>query len=118
MKQRIHFAPVIIALMGALLMGQMIQSGLLERTPELGYGLALIGMVLFAALISRRQKQKELAAGGVKMTQSEIPSTRFCDVVAVLKDGRMVEYGTHPELIRRNSYYAELYSMQAQYYTD
>ena len=45
-------------------------------------------------------------------------STRFCDVVAVLKDGRMVEYGTHPDLIGRNSYYTELYSMQAQYYTD
>ena len=45
-------------------------------------------------------------------------STRFCDVVAVLNGGRLVEYGTHPELLNRNSYYAELYSMQAQYYTD
>ena len=45
-------------------------------------------------------------------------SSRFCDRVAVLDGGRLVEYGTHAELIALNGHYAELYALQAQYYTD
>jgi len=47
-----------------------------------------------------------------------LSSTRFCDVIAVLKDGVLAEYGTHSELISRGGHYAGLYSLQAQYYTD
>lgn len=82
MKNRMHFAPVMIALMGAMLLVQMIQTGTFERTPELGYALALVAAVLIAALISRRQKQKELAGGGVRFAQSEVPTARFSDVAA------------------------------------
>jgi len=45
-------------------------------------------------------------------------SSRFCDRVAVLDGGRLTECGTHDELILRNGKYAELYALQAQYYTD
>ena len=45
-------------------------------------------------------------------------SSRFCDRVAVLENGRLTEYGTHDELIRQGGQYAELYAMQAQYYND
>ncbi|MDR2150454.1 MAG: ABC transporter ATP-binding protein/permease [Spirochaetaceae bacterium] len=45
-----------------------------------------------------------------------LSSTQFCDKIAVLKQGRLVEYGTHPELMQRKQLYHELFSMQAQFY--
>ena len=45
-------------------------------------------------------------------------SSRFCDKVAVLENGSLTEYGTHDELMTLGGQYAELYAMQAQYYTD
>ena len=43
---------------------------------------------------------------------------RFCDQIAVLQHGRLIEYGTHDELLAKQAQYAELYKMQAQYYTE
>jgi ATP-binding cassette subfamily B protein len=36
----------------------------------------------------------------------------------VLKNGSIVETGSHDELLARKGYYAELFTMQAQFYTD
>lgn len=43
---------------------------------------------------------------------------RFCDQIAVFHQGKLVEYGTHERLMADSARYAELYSMQAQYYTE
>lgn len=46
-----------------------------------------------------------------------LSSCLFCDQIAVFKDGRMVEYGTHQDLIHQNDgLYQEMYQAQAQYY--
>jgi ABC-type multidrug transport system fused ATPase/permease subunit len=47
-----------------------------------------------------------------------LSSTRFCDRIIVLKNGEIVETGSHNELLTRQGYYAELFNMQAQFYTD
>lgn len=47
-----------------------------------------------------------------------LASTRFCDRIAMFADGRMVEYGSHDELMARNGGYARLFEVQAQYYRD
>jgi ABC-type multidrug transport system fused ATPase/permease subunit len=47
-----------------------------------------------------------------------LSSTRFCDRIIVLKNGEIVETGSHEELLSRKGYYAELFNMQAQFYTD
>lgn len=47
-----------------------------------------------------------------------LASTHFCDRIIVLKDGGVVEFGCHRELMDKNGYYAELYNMQAQYYAE
>ncbi|MDR1025706.1 MAG: ABC transporter ATP-binding protein/permease [Treponema sp.] len=47
-----------------------------------------------------------------------LSSTRFCDRIVVLKDGSIVETGTHDALLERGGYYAELFNMQARFYTD
>ncbi|MDR0554329.1 MAG: ABC transporter ATP-binding protein/permease [Treponema sp.] len=47
-----------------------------------------------------------------------LSSTRFCDRIVALKNGEIVESGTHEALLAQNGYYAELFNMQAQFYTD
>jgi ATP-binding cassette subfamily B multidrug efflux pump len=41
-----------------------------------------------------------------------VSTVRNADRIAVLHGGRIVELGTHEELIRRNGYYSELYNKQ------
>ncbi len=47
-----------------------------------------------------------------------LSSTRFCDAIAMFKNGQMVEYGQHEELLSKNGAYAEMFAIQAQYYKD
>ncbi len=43
-------------------------------------------------------------------------STQFCDKVAMFEDGKIVEEGTHEELMKMNGKYAYMYNIQSQYY--
>ena len=47
-----------------------------------------------------------------------LSSTRFCDQVAFLENGRITEYGTHESLLAQGGAYASLFEIQAQYYRD
>lgn len=61
-----------------------------------------------------------------KMTDSKsavyishrLASTRFCDHVAMFKDGFMIEYGTHDSLMEKAGEYAKMFNLQAQYYRE
>lgn len=45
-----------------------------------------------------------------------LSSCRFCDAIAVLDNGELVEYGNHEQLVRAESLYAKMWNAQAQYY--
>lgn len=47
-----------------------------------------------------------------------LASTRFCDNVAMFKNGEMIEYGTHESLTEKNGEYAHMFELQAQYYQE
>ncbi len=47
-----------------------------------------------------------------------LSSTRFCDRVAMFKEGEMVEIGTHESLMAQDGAYAEMFRVQAQYYVE
>ena len=47
-----------------------------------------------------------------------LASTRFCDRVIFLADGRIAEEGTHDELLRLGGGYAELFEIQSRYYRE
>lgn len=47
-----------------------------------------------------------------------LASTRFCDKVAMFVDGKMIECGSHEELMTMGGEYAHMFEMQAQYYQD
>lgn len=63
------------------------------------------------------EKYAELTAGKTSVFISHrLSSTRFCDKIFFLEDGKIKEMGTHEELIERNGSYAEMFRVQSQYY--
>lgn len=47
-----------------------------------------------------------------------LSSTRFCDRILLLEDGRIIESGSHEELMTLGGRYAELYETQSRYYEE
>ena len=45
-------------------------------------------------------------------------ANRFCDQVLMMADGKIVDEGTHEELLDRCTMYKELYELQASYYVE
>lgn len=45
-----------------------------------------------------------------------LSSTKFCDKVILLENGKVTEIGTHDELIKLNGSYSKLFNTQAEYY--
>ena len=47
-----------------------------------------------------------------------LSSTRFCDRIILLDKGKVIEEGSHDELMRNQETYYELFNMQAKYYQE
>ncbi len=59
----------------------------------------------------------ELTAGRSAVYISHrLASTRFCDRIVLLEDGRIAACGTHSELLAAGGRYAELFEIQSRYY--
>ena len=61
-----------------------------------------------------------LAMSGGRTTivvSHRLGSARLCDRILVLKEGRLVEDGTHDELVSRGGEYARLWDLQAGWYS-
>ncbi len=60
---------------------------------------------------------QELTAGKIAFLISHRFSTvRMADQIVVLREGKIVESGSHRELIAKNGTYASLFEMQAEGY--
>ncbi len=65
------------------------------------------------------EKYDELLQGRTGVFISHrLSSTRFCDRIVFLENGQMVEEGTHEELMKKGGAYANMFSVQAQYYRE
>ncbi len=47
-----------------------------------------------------------------------LSSSRFCDKIIVMGDGKIIESGSHNDLIKQNGVYNQLYGMQSEFYID
>ena len=63
------------------------------------------------------ERFRELAEGRTTILISHrFPTVRMADRILVLEDGRIVEEGTHDELVAAGGRYAHLFELQAQGY--
>ncbi len=63
-----------------------------------------------------QQFHKMAAAKTAIYISHRLASTRFCDKIAFLKDGSIIEEGTHEELLKRGGAYAQMFEVQSHYY--
>lgn len=47
-----------------------------------------------------------------------LASTRFCNRILLMKDGKIIESGTHDALMQASGVYANMYEIQSHYYKD
>lgn len=65
------------------------------------------------------QKYNEVSCGRTAIFISHrLASTRFCDYILVLEDGKIVEKGSHEQLVAAGGRYAEMFQVQSQYYKE
>ena len=64
-------------------------------------------------------KYSDMTAGKTAIFISHrLASTRFCERIIFVADGGILEAGTHEELLKKNSAYAELFEIQSRYYQE
>lgn len=51
-------------------------------------------------------------------TSHRLSNVHLADHIILIEEGKLLEYGTHEELISRNKRYAQLYRYQAEKYTE
>lgn len=65
------------------------------------------------------QKYHALTRGKTSFFVSHrLASTRFCDRIIFLENGRITEMGTHEELMGKNGAYADMFRVQSKYYAE
>ena len=63
------------------------------------------------------EKYVEMSEGRTSLFISHrLASTRFCDRIVLLENGRITEQGSHEELMEKNGAYAGLFEVQGRYY--
>ena len=45
-------------------------------------------------------------------------SCKFCDSILLFDNGKILEQGTHKELMEQNGKYCQMFELQAQYYIE
>ena len=64
-------------------------------------------------------RYQELTKGHTSIYISHrLASTRFCDRIILIEGGKIIQEGSHQELIEKGGRYAELFEIQSKYYKE
>lgn len=64
-------------------------------------------------------RYQELTRGHTSIYISHrLASTRFCDRIILIQDGKIIQEGTHQELMEKGGRYADLFEIQSKYYQE
>lgn len=61
--------------------------------------------------------QRQLDGKMLVLVSHRIPGIAFCDHILVMEDGRIIEAGSHEELLKAEGKYFEMFQKQSFYYT-
>lgn len=65
------------------------------------------------------EKYNEMTDGRTSLFISHrLASTKFCDEILFMENGRVVERGTHEELLEKGGKYAQMFEIQSHYYKE
>ncbi|MDE7008781.1 MAG: ABC transporter ATP-binding protein, partial [Lachnospiraceae bacterium] len=65
------------------------------------------------------QRYQELTKGHTSVYISHrLASTRFCDRIILIQNGKIIEEGSHEELMELGESYAKLFEIQSKYYRE
>lgn len=65
------------------------------------------------------EEYNEMAEGKTALFISHrLASTKFCNKIMFLENGKIAEFGTHEELMKKGGKYKEMFEIQSQYYVD
>ncbi len=108
---------------GILLSGGELQKLLLARSIYKDSAMLILDEPTSAldpiAESSMYEQYNSLAGGKTSLFISHrLASTKFCDRILFLENGRIAEAGTHAELMIRNGKYKEMFDIQSHYYKD
>lgn len=63
------------------------------------------------------EEYAKLCSGKISLFISHrLSSTRFCEKILFLENGKIVEEGTHDELMKKMGKYAKMFNIQSHYY--
>ena len=68
--------------------------------------------------------QRKICGPGIERYETalfishRLASTRFCDTILFLENGKIKERGTHDELLALGGSYAHMFEVQSQYYQE
>jgi ABC-type multidrug transport system fused ATPase/permease subunit len=71
---------------------------------------------LFERYVARARRAANELGTVVVLVTHRFSSVRIADKIIVLEAGRVIEVGSHDELVRSDGLYAELYRLQARHY--
>lgn len=72
---------------------------------------------LFEQYVAGARRASRQAGAVTLLVSHRFSTVRMADLIVVIHQGRLLESGTHHELMARRGLYAELYALQARAYT-